>query len=183
MYAHPKRQNEKVVVIPDQETIDRARRRAARLGSLKNSIREGRGNFIGYLGEIVVADCYKWKYQSVYDYDVIGYNNVKLDVKTKKCSGPASYDFEASIPAANTAQGCDGYVFASVYQNAQARLVVEILGWIPKPEYFALATFYKKGEPDPKSRTGWLFKADCFNLPYSQLWQIREESFHVIPTT
>jgi hypothetical protein len=41
------------------------------------------------------------------------------------------------------------------------------LGKITKDEFFKVATEHKKGEVDPDN--GFVFRADCYNLPISML--------------
>ena len=54
-----------------EEQIEKARHKAKNLGILRNSVESGKGNFVGFLGEIVVADYYGWKEENTNDYVVL----------------------------------------------------------------------------------------------------------------
>jgi hypothetical protein len=60
-------------------------------------------------------------------------------------------------------------VFVRVLNNLQQAW---ILGTIPKDEYYAKAVRYKKGDMDESNN--FIFKADCYNLPISELWKIEQ---------
>ena len=154
------------------EQIAKAKDHAENLGELNNSIRSGQGNFIGYLGEIVVGECFGWTHDSQFDYDLITTAGKKLDVKTKERTVSCLDSYFATVADYNTEQKCDGYVFTSVYQNKAKDYIVEIMGWLPKDEFYSHATFYEKDAVDPNSDDGWTFKAACYNLRYGQLRNI-----------
>jgi hypothetical protein len=134
------------------------------LGELKNSILKGKGNEAGILGEIVVSLLKSFTRVNTYDYDIIGEDGSRWDVKTKQRTVPVQPHFYATVADFNTSQKCDGYIFVSIYGD-----IAQIIGWVWKEQFYKKATFYKKGDIDPTSHDGWKFRADCFNLPYSEL--------------
>ena len=67
----------------EKEDIDLANKMSSSMGALNNSITKGRGNVIGFLGEIIVAKELGITLDNTYDYDLI-FNNKKIDVKSKK---------------------------------------------------------------------------------------------------
>ena len=68
----------------------------------------------------------------------------------------------------DTYQNCDEYAFVSVMKDLS---YAWYLGKIDKATFYQKAKFYKEGDYDPESpRTkSFYFKADCYNLPVSQL--------------
>jgi hypothetical protein len=135
--------------------------------SLPGSVTKGESQMYGALGEIIVHDYYVQKGFDVspdntYDYDLLmqGY---KVDVKTKKVrTRPQAHHF-ASIPAWNTRQKCDIYMFARILEDMSKGW---ILGYKTKHSFYKEATFNKEGDKD---WNGWTFKTDCYNLRIDKL--------------
>lgn len=142
-----------------------AEQRSEKLGVLKNSITNGEGNIAGYIGQMLVNLYLKGSEPDVYNYDVIK-DNVRYEVKTKRCTGEPKEHYNCSIAKYNTKQKCDYYVFVRVLEDYSKAW---ILGKKKKDDFFKEATFNKKGEPDPSSGNKWNFKADCYNLEISKL--------------
>lgn len=159
-----------------ENQITQALQEAEDLGNLRGSITRGKSNAIGMLGEIIVQDYLECDRSPTHDYDLI-HQGLKYDVKTKGCTCRPFHDWEASIANWNTRQNCDRYIFVRVEhikkQKSNFTGRAWIFGWIDKEEYFDSAVFFKKGQVDPKSRIGWKFVADCYNLPYSDLNSIK----------
>lgn len=151
--------------------ITEAKRLSEKLGSLRGSITHGEGNVIGMLGELLVARHIQAELNPTYDYDLLK-DGWRIDVKTKRCTSPPRPEYECSIADFNTRQKCDYYVFSRILNDASQAW---LLGAIKKEEYFRKATFRKEGELDPNSRLGWTFKADCYNLPISELRRVGHE--------
>jgi len=141
-----------------------AKARAESLGKLKNSITKGQGNIAGFLGEQVVADYYGFTISNTYDYDLITPAGKKVDVKTKRTKVKPKDHYECSIAAYNTKQRCDTYFFVRVSNDMKTAW---ILGYKMKEDYFKKSKFLKKGDVDPDNN--FVVKADCFNLPISDL--------------
>jgi hypothetical protein len=143
--------------------LDRVRVRAEKLPLLKNSIRNGEGKIVAFIGEEVAKHVLKGRIENTYDYDVI-YGQTKVDVKTKERTvAPRSF-YECSVADFNTRQDCDEYAFVSVLDNFQEAWY---LGKISKKKFYETATFHKKGEVDPANN--FTFKADCYNIPIHKL--------------
>jgi len=67
------------------------------MGELKDSIRNGKGNLIGFIGEYCVQTLLSGSLVSnTYDYDLI-YNDKKYDIKSKQTSVIPSMDYECSV--------------------------------------------------------------------------------------
>lgn len=146
-----------------EDTITKARERAVRMGELRNSIRHGEGNLVGFIGEIVVNEYISGELVNTYDYDLTK-NETKFDVKTKETSVKPKPHYECSIPDFNPNQNCDFYIFARVHKSLDR---CWILGYKSKEAYFAESRFLKKGDIDGDN--GFVVKADCHNLEISRL--------------
>lgn len=141
------------------------------LGKLNNSIRQGKGNFDGFVGENALKLFLNIPLdleQNTYDYDVV-YNNKTIDVKTKKTSVVPQPFHEGSVAAYNTKQQCDFYVFTRIlyHENGYIPKTVYITGFMPKKEYFEKARFLKKGQTDGSNN--FTVKADCYNMLYKDM--------------
>ena len=147
------------------EDVELAKKKAKEMGTLKNSIRKGEGNVVGFLGEILFARYFGGIIDNTYDYDVI-VNNLKVDVKTKETTVKPKDHYYASVAASNTKQECDAYYFVRVKKNLSEGW---LLGGELKEDFFKKAIFGKKGEKDPSSHLGWRFKADCYNMEIKDL--------------
>ena len=133
---------------------------------IKNSIRDGKGTLVGFIGELVVSDYLGVELSNTYDYDLV-YKKVKIDVKSKEVTTPPKPEYECSISAYNTKQNCDMYAFTRVDINRQTSW---ILGWMGKDEYFQKATFRRQGEVDPNSgRRKHTFPCDCYQIKIGDL--------------
>ena len=137
----------------------------------KDSIRKGLGHYYAKIGELVVCNQYGWNHANTFDYDIEAGNN-KIEVKVKERSVKPRPNFLATVAAANTRQKCTHYLFCSTIKDK----VCYIIGAITKEDFLKKATFRKLGEIDHDSPSNqvWTFKADCYNLPYSELLTIGE---------
>lgn len=149
------------------EWLEDAKKKAEKMGKLKHSILKGKGNITGFLGEYMVADYLKAKIENTYDYDLVKHG-IKIDVKSKKCSSIPRIDYDCSVPAYNTKQKCDYYVFTRILDNFQTGW---ILGIISKEKFFKNARLYKKGEVD---KSNYLeFKEDSYNIKIKDLVELK----------
>lgn len=155
----------KEFIITDEikaQALDRARE----MGELRNSIRHGEGNLVGFIGEIIVNEYIKGALVNTYDYDILR-DGIKFDVKSKETSvKPKSY-YECSIADYNPNQDCDYYIFTRVLNDHSK---CWILGVKSKEEYFKESRFLKKGQIDGTNK--FVVKADCHNLEISKLQPI-----------
>ena len=101
----------------DDPETDYAKKLADELGELNNSITGGQGNLAGFVGEVVVAEIIEAEHNNTYDSDLTWFDNITIDVKTKRTTvAPKDY-YECSIAAYNTKQKCDLYAFCRVNAN------------------------------------------------------------------
>ena len=150
------------------EDIQEATLLANNMGTLQNSITKGQGNVHGFLGEIITSKFLKSKLSNTYDYDII-YNNLKIDVKTKRVTTPPKDYYECSVASLNTKQLCDIYVFTRILKDMTKGW---LLGYINKKDYFDKAILLKKGDIDPSNN--WKLLTDCYNLPINKLNNIEK---------
>jgi hypothetical protein len=144
--------------------INKAKEKAKDLGKLRNSITNGKGNLVGFLGEEVALSCLGGKLTNTYDYDLVLEDGTKVDVKTKSTTvAPLPY-YDCSVAAYNTKQKCDAYAFVRVKKDLTKAWY---LGILPKNTYFELAERFDKGDIDPAN--GFIIKADCYNVKISEL--------------
>lgn len=137
--------------------------KAAAIGNLKGSIEDGDGNYAGLFGEMLFLEEFGGERDATYNYDIL-YDDLKVDVKTKRRSVEPKPYYECSIADYNTEQDCDIYYFVSVlYDYSEAWL----LGYKDTDEYYELADFHEEGDIDEDN--DFEFKADCWNLPISEL--------------
>ena len=147
-----------------KDQVKRAQALADEMGTLKNSITRGKGNVLGFLGEIVLADHFGWKQANTYDYDLLMPNGKTVDVKSKQCRSIPLPHYECSIASYNIKQQCDYYAFNRIKSDLS---VVYFAGMLPKGVYFDKATKRSAGEVDESN--GFTFRADCYNLEIAGL--------------
>lgn len=147
-----------------------AARRAAAMGPLRNSIRQGGGNETGFLGEAAFCEAVGPAARLVdrYSHD-IELAEVRVEVKTKECTSPPKRHYECSVARFNDRQACSIYVFA---RRLRGTAEVWLLGWALAREIKGSWTAHRKGDVDPAN--GFVFKADCWNAPISALRPVSE---------
>jgi len=150
------------------QILNRAKRKAASVGNLQGSITGSLSNVVGAIGEVIVADVLGATESSTYDYDLIK-DGRRIDVKTKRCSTAPRENYDCSVAAHGSKQDCDSYIFVRILKDTSKAW---ILGEIDKADFYDRATKYRRGDIDPEN--GFVFKADCYNLPISELKQIDE---------
>jgi len=148
--------------------ISRAKKKAATVGNLQGSITGSLSHVVGAIGEIIVADIMGADESNTYDYDLVR-DGERIDVKTKRCNTRPFPHYDCSVAAHGTNQNCDSYVFVRILTDTSRAW---ILGSIPKPDFYTRATKYKRGDIDPTN--GFTFKADCYNLPISELSDVKQ---------
>jgi hypothetical protein len=150
-----------------KEMISKASELSKRLGSLKHSIRNGQGNIAGFLGEECVLRAFpKAQRDNDYNHDLI-LDNKRLEVKTKDRTVVPRQYYECSVPAYNTFQDTDYYVFVSLLRKGDDYVKGYIVGYMRKSEYYRKARHLKRGELDTSNN--FIVKADCWNLQISEL--------------
>jgi hypothetical protein len=158
------------VNIPDY-VIEQAKSKANALGELNNSIREGKGNLVGFIGELIVSLYFGGKIANTYDYDVI-IKDRKIDVKTKETTVPPKPHYFCTVADYNTKQKCDAYYFVRVTKDLKKAY---LLGGLSKEGFYKKAQFFKKNTIDPTSNMGWTFTADCYNVYIQELYQMPKD--------
>ena len=155
-----------MIEIPITESMKkRAWHKARSMGKLKNSILQGEGNIAGFLGEEVVNNLIDGTISNTYDYDIVyktSSQNIKYDVKTKRCTSPPKSYYECSVAAYNTKQSCDRYAFVRIEWVSGKWGRAWVLGWLDNKEYYNKSKKLYKGDIDPSN--GYKVKADCYNV-------------------
>ena len=154
------------------DMLIKARKLAAELGVLNNSIMSGESNVYGFLGELITLKHFPNSvHKNTYNSDIIlsglDGNEYTVDVKSKKCSSKPLPHYECSVAEYNTRQDCDIYLFTRVMNNCSRGW---ILGWMPKDEFYLHASHLIKGDYDPSNN--FRVRANCFNIPISSLYKL-----------
>jgi hypothetical protein len=128
------------------EQLERAKHRNT-FGILKNSIKNGEGNYLGSVGEVVLIDHYKNKEvkfedEQNFDYDFI-INDFKIDVKTQSIKYKPKPNFTCHIPNFNIKQDCDFYAFMFINLETNDAYCE---GMIRKKDWKLIAKLKKQGE-------------------------------------
>ena len=155
-----------IKITPD--IIARAKKKAATVGNLQGSITGSLSHVVGAVGEIIVADAIGANESNTYDYDLVR-DGERIDVKTKRCNTRPFPHYDCSVAAHGANQNCDSYIFVRILTDTSRAW---ILGSIPKQDFYTKATKYKRGDIDPAN--GFTFKADCYNLPISELSDVQK---------
>lgn len=156
-----------------QEMIDKATKKAQSLGQLRNSIRQGKGNLCGFLGEELFTKAFKDSQESNdYQHDIKIFNRIKVEVKTKDRTVRPQPHYECSIAKYNATQKTDIYIFCSLLRKNKQYVKGFILGYLTPKMYKDRATPLKKGHYDPSN--GMIIRADCLNLEISRLHNMRK---------
>jgi hypothetical protein len=151
------------------EMIGSATDKAQALGILRNSIRGGGGNIVGFLGEeICLAAFDDAVATNTFQHD-FRMHDARWEVKSKDRTVWPSRSYEASVANFNATQKADFYIFTSIKRNKATGEYTDghIIGFIEPDLYKAEATFLRVGDIDPSN--GWRVSADCYNLPYRSL--------------
>lgn len=158
----------------DADMLERAKNKAKEMGILRNSIRKGAGNIVGFLGEEMVLASFPGSIsQNTFQHDIL-FGESTLEVKSKDRTVNPKLDYEASVADFNTRQNADFLVFCSIFRNKTTQEYTHghIVGMFGKSLYIEAATFLRVGDVDPSN--GWTVRADCYNLPYSELTRFEE---------
>lgn len=166
------KQYDKIIVMREvdirNEQVELARTRAKDLGVLKHSFMKGERNVVGFLGEILVAEYIKADIENTYDYDLVK-RGIKIDVKSKRCTSIPQLHYECSVPAYNTRQKCDFYVFVRILEDYKKAWILGIIG---KKSFFNKAILRKKGFTDTSNNM--TFKEDSYNLAIKDLLDFKK---------
>lgn len=135
--------------------------------ALKNSVTEGKSNIYGAIGEVMVYDYFKDTFdvelENTFDYDLL-INGKRIEVKTKKTSNiVVNEEYNVNIFATSIKQMCDYYFFTIVTDDFK---VCYLLGYLKRFDFYKIATFAKKGEPDGPN---FNFRADSYSVKIKDL--------------
>jgi len=144
-----------------ESDIKEAEYRSQLAGTMSASRFEGRGNVIGFLGEIITARYTGGEIVDTYDYD-IQVKDLKVDVKTKAVSTPPRGHYLCSVMEYQLGNDSDVYVFVRInLTNKTAWL----LGSIAKSRLLAEGLVQRRGDLDGD----WEVKEDCRSIRIDQL--------------
>lgn len=132
--------------------IEKAKKKAANIGALKNSLTKGGGNLAGFLGEELVTSLLPSSlHKSTKDYDLIYTNkkgeDVKIEVKTKRRGVEPLPHYTCHVTGTSTHQKTDIYIFCQVNMRKEPYRGW-VLGWISAEDFYKTAEFKRKGEVD-----------------------------------
>lgn len=148
--------NNRIIELPvTPEIIEWAKVAADRLGKLENSITDGAGSLVGYIGKGLVAKYFGIPLKQVYldaplsydkDFHVLE-KGISVKVHTKKITAgyTPQLDYECTICGYNPKQECDWYVFVRVSSDLTKGWIV---GCSPKDEFFQKADPKEMGHLD-----------------------------------
>jgi hypothetical protein len=170
-----------ILLIPNAQQIKLAQQREKEFNRelkaqgrkhLRNSITAGKGTLGSFVCEVGLRDFYALEFspaEEKHHYDVWNpFRFGKVENKTKIRTVAPKPEYFGSVAASNTKQQCDFYCFTSILKDFSK---MWIGGFMPKEEFYQRAKLYHAGELDPTSDRGWRFKADCWNVPYGEMWE------------
>lgn len=159
---------EKVLIT--QEMLVLAKKKAKEMGVLKDSIEKGEGNVAGFVGELVANKVLESTICNTFDYDIVTYDGIKIDVKTKRCTSAPKPSYDCSVSDYNPDQLCDYYCFVRVLEDYSCGW---FLGVYKQKDYIQESTKMYKGQIDPSNN--FVVKSDCYNMPINKLrdqWEV-----------
>ena len=169
--------NKSIFVTATKAIQDNAEAKALDLWVLKNSIRNGEGNFVGFIGEeMVLAAFPNAVSDNSYQHDIV-IDGIRYEIKTKDRTIPMPRpDDECSVAVQNAGQKADRYIFVSVYRDKITDEYIHghIMGYWPCATYKdkGNAVFRPEGWYDERNR--WRIKADCYNMEYAWLYRMEK---------
>jgi hypothetical protein len=144
-----------------------AKEKTAEMPNLKNSVMNGERNYIGFLGEEVAKKVLSATTKNTYDYDLVLSDGTTVDVKSKRTTVEPKPHYDCTVFGFNTKQKCDYYAFVRIDEDRDRAW---FLGVYKKGDYFLDSKLMKKGDVDKSNNL--TFKADCYNLPISELKEL-----------
>ena len=133
---------------------------------LKNSIKEGEGNLLGAIGEIVAFDYYQEQDKLVihsgdFNFDLL-IDGSKIEVKTMEVNATPKEYHECNVSLYNAEQQCDYYLFLNVDSSHSTAY---IKGYVSKERFKKIRQLRLKGEKNGSFE----YKCDTFVVLNSQL--------------
>ena len=137
---------------------------AAELGMLRGSIRFGKGNLTGFLGEEALLMLIpESKRINNYDYD-FELNGKYIEVKSKQCSTEPLLHYDGSVVYTENPQNADVYVFFRIHKDTR---IGWFCGWRSCKSFIKESMLLKSGDKDPAN--GYVCKRSCWNMPYKDM--------------
>jgi hypothetical protein len=129
-----------------ESQIERAKKLFS-FNKLKNSLRNGEGNLLGAIGEIVAFDYYQGQDKLVihsgdFNFDLL-IDGSKIEVKTMESNSPPKDHYECNVSLYNAEQDCDYYLFLNVDSNHSTAY---IKGYVSKQRFKKIRQLRLKGE-------------------------------------
>jgi hypothetical protein len=133
---------------------------------LKNSIKEGEGNLLGAIGEIVAFDYYQGQDKVVihsgdFNFDLL-IDGSKIEVKTMEVNATPKEYHECNVSLYNAEQQCDYYLFLNVDSSHSTAY---IKGYVSKERFKKIRQLRLKGEKNGSFE----YKCDTFVVLNNQL--------------
>lgn len=144
----------------DDDIIE-AERRSELMGILSSSRLHGKGNVVGFIGEIITAKYTGGIIADNYDYDIL-IKDKRVDVKTKSASSKPKGNYLCSVMEYQLGNDADQYVFARVDLTKKK---CWLLGYINKERLLSDGIVQKKGDMDGAFEV----KEDCRSIRIDQL--------------
>ena len=145
-----------IKLVPTQDQIKEAQRcYTGRQFNGNTERKDGRGQLIGKLGEIVFRDWLNDRHieheyvadrKDFHDFEIAGR---KVDVKSKRRTVAMRGGYMVHVETRIERMDCDYYLFTNVVVSDDGRpTLVELLGYQPKHIFWRLANKYGAGEKD-----------------------------------
>ena len=148
-----------------ESQIERAKKLFS-FNKLKNSLRNGEGNLLGAIGEIVAFDYYQEQDKLVihsgdFNFDLL-IDGSKIEVKTMEVNATPKEYHECNVSLYNAEQQCDYYLFLNVDSNHSTAY---IKGYVSKQRFKKIRQLRLKGEKNGSFE----YTCDTFVVLNSQL--------------
>ena len=162
----------RVVPLTDEMKV-KAKGKSDALGEIRNSIRHGEGNYVGYLGEEARAAYLGANLMRCEDgvekdgHDLILFSGEKAEVKTKKRRVPPRDLYKAAVAETSRHQRPDVYIFMSYDELRDEMWVVGQKGYT---EFWAKAMYVVSGAEDASNT--WTASAAHYAIEHKDLDEI-----------
>ena len=165
-----------------EDMVERAKEKALTLGSINNSILQGKGNIAGYLGEEALAPFVNAEIVSnnrgleKYNHDLLLGNSDRLEVKTKRRTVSPKGFYDVSIAETSAHQRPDLYAFISLEFSKTTKAHpktyyglknIWLCGFITAERFWNESDLWKKGKID--TRNNFKTHVNMYNLEIRNL--------------
>ena len=158
----------------NNDLLHEAEARAGKLGSLNNSIKQGKGNLVGYIGELGFFELFgaimEDRKPELYNYDVLNIDLNKVEIKSKyNGTDSVKPDYEGSVANFNATQDYNHLAFMRVNTNTKT---IWFCGYVSKEEFALKSHAVDQGHYDRSN--DWTSSADCRSIYYRDCHQTLE---------